>query len=202
MAGLFKDNLDVLLTQAKAEASRRRVRALPSKDRRLDAIKEAFNTTYTNPENWQRTRGIALIHRSACGTLTLLGNFSELMHKRNTKVRKLVRENEPIAISAEEIVTGDWWIRKETAEAIASRDHFETRQITFDLELDELQVYAKDAAIRIHLKNNHIARVELTEQTKFICPTNRIFVYFPADLDVLEGMSFTNKIALRQRLGV
>ena len=43
---------------------------------------------YTNPDNWERTRGIALIHAD---TETLLGSFDEWTHRKIVNCRRLVR---------------------------------------------------------------------------------------------------------------
>jgi len=200
MTSPFRDPLDALLDSAMAQASNRRVKALPGKKTRLEQLKESFNTTYTNPENWTQSKSVALIHKSSNGHLTLLGAFKEFHHKR-TAARKLCRCSEPLAIDCEEIVTGDWWLRnREEIHWPENVEHYSTREFNFDLELGELQMFAKDARIRVQLKADWIAKVELVEQIQFVCPTNKIFIYFPQGIDVLEGMSFENKLALRERL--
>lgn len=193
-----KDPLDALLESALAQASLRKVKALPSKAR--GEPKEPFNTTYTNPENWLPGKAIALIHKAADGHLTLLGAFQEFNHKRTT-ARKLCRVTEAMMIDSEEIVMGDWWVKpREGIKWDENSEHLSTREFAFDLELGELQLFAKAATILVHLKETWIAKVELKEQTQFTCPTNKIFIFFPAGLDILDGMSFENKLALRERL--
>jgi hypothetical protein len=195
---LFRDPLDALLDSAMAQASNRKAKALPDKKTRLEILKESFNTTYTNPDNWTQSKSVALIHKASNGHLTLLGAFKEFLHKR-TSARKLCRCTEPLAIDCEEIVTGDWWLRnREEIHWAENPEHLTTREFAFDLELGELQVFAKTVQIRVYLKENWISKVELIEQTQFACPTNKIFLYFPAGLDILEGMSFENKMSLRK----
>ena len=196
----MRDSLDALMDSAMAQASRRKVKTLPDKKTRLEILKESFHSTYTNPDNWQMSKAVALIHKTADGHLTLLGAFREFTHKRTT-ARKLCRCAEPLAIDSEEIVTGDWWLRsREEIHWAENPDHLSLREFNFNLELGELQVFAENAPVRVHLKAGCICRVHLAAQTQFVCPTNKIFIYFPAELDVLEGMSFSNKIQLRQRL--
>ena len=196
----MRDSLDALMDSALAQASRRKVKTLPDKKTRLEILKESFHSTYTNPDNWHASKAVALIHRASDGHLTLLGAFREFTHKRTT-ARKLCRCAEPMAIDSEEIVTGDWWVHsREEIHWAENPDRLSHRKFLFDLELGELQVFAKSTLIRVHLKDDWVAKVELVEQTQFTCPTNKIFIYFPAGLDVLEGMSFSNKIQLRQRL--
>ncbi len=195
----YKDPLQALLDEAVAIQSRKRVIKQPTKPDRLEKLKEAFHSTFTNPENWLPGKAIAVIHRAKDGHQTLLGAFREFTHKHN-KARKLCRSPEPMAIDCEEIVTGDWWVRREQPHFDDHAPHLELREFAFDIELGELQVFAKTALIRVHLRNTWIAKVELIEQTQFVCPTNKMFIYFPAGLDILEGMSFDNKLALRLQL--
>jgi len=195
------DPLDILLSEAVHEYNRKKVKPLPDKDR-LDRIKETFRSAYEKPENWERTRGVALIHRSKDGTTTLLGNFSEYYHKRNPLARKLVREAAPIPVEAQEFVTGDWWLRKDTLQRINDSNHHEVRITALDLMLEELQVFAHSVMVRVHLHQGWISRVELGEQTQFVCPLNSQFIYFPPGLDVMEGLSMETKMQLRKQLGI
>lgn len=197
----MRDQLDALLDSALAQAARRKVKPMPTNADRLDKIKESFHSIFTNPENWLPGRAIALIHQASNGNKTLLGAFREYTHKRSA-ARKLCRSMQPISIDSEEIVTGDWWLKQHDAlHWPENPEHIETREFAFDIELSELQVFAKAAPIRIRLKAGWIQRVELVEQTQFASPTNKIFIHFPAGLDILEGMSFENKMSLRGRLG-
>lgn len=192
----FKDPLQALLDEAVAVQSRKKVLKQPTKPDRLDKIKEAFNSTFTNPENWKPGKAVALIHQAKDGHKTLLGAFREFIHKSG-KTRKLCRSPEPMPIDCEEVVTGDWWVRREQPHFDDHAPHLELRELILDLELGELQVFAKTVAVKVHLRAGWIAKVVLAEQTCFVCPTNRMFIYFPADLDILDGMSFDNKKALR-----
>lgn len=195
------DVLDALLNEALHQASHRTVKKLPGKDDRLKQIRESFQSTYVKPENWERTRGIALIHRSPDGKQTLLGNFSEYVHK-NGKARKLLREAIPMIVEAQEFVTGEWWLRSDTAMRIEDHNNFCIKETCLDLELGDLQVFAHRVMVKVHMHDNWIARVELAEQTKFVCPLNSQFLHLSKGLDVLDGLSFDSKMELRKQMGV
>lgn len=196
------DPLEALLQSALNEAGKRKIKPLPGKDFRLSTIKESFKSTYEKPENWERTRGIALMHRSHEGVTTLLGNFSEFVHRKNKQARKLVREAAPLAVTDQEFVSGDWWLRTDTLARIQDRNNHEVKYTTMDILLDELQVFAHKVSVRIHLHDGWIARVELADQTQFICPVNSQFLFLPKGLDVLEGMSYDSKVVLKNQMGV
>lgn len=196
------DPLDILLSEALHEASRKKIKPLPEKSDRLDKIRESFRSNYEKPENWIRTRGIALIHRDENGATTLLGNFSEFIHKKNKIARKLVREGGLLQIAAQEFVTGSWWLRTDTLERMQESVDHEERDTRMDIVLGELQVFSHDVKLRIFLVRGWIARVELVEQTQFVCPTNSQFIFLPKGLDILEGMDYDSKMVLRKKMGV
>ena len=198
---LFTDPLDALLASAKQQAYNTKVKP-HGEDKRKAVIKEAFSTLYTNPDNWNHTRNIALIHEAPNGVLTLLGCFHELTHKKVRGVRELKRATEPMAIDAEEIVTGTWWLSPETLQRIKAGKEEERIDLQADLQVDDLEVYALKVPIRVYLHNGVMLRIELGEKTQFVCPTNKRLVFLPAGLDVMEGLSRNTKIQIRGALGL
>lgn len=197
------DQLDALLAEALSQASRRRVKAQPDKpskgEVRLSQLRDSFRAIYENPENWERKRGIALIHRDPQGQTTLLGNFTEYLHRKRD-ARKLVREAEPMLISTEEYVTGHWWLADRPQMEIDDHNSWEIRETALDLVLAELHVLASAVLIRVHLNSGWIARVELVEQTPFHCPMNSQVIYLPAGTCVLDGLSLECKLELRRQM--
>lgn len=199
----MNDPLEALLQEALSQSAKRKVKGLPEKPDRLDRIRESFKSVYATPENWNRTCGVALIHRSDDGQKTLLGNFTEFVHKKNRAARKLVREAQPLAIGKEEFVTGEWWLRAETLARIKDSNHHEVRTAAIErLELSDLQVYAEHVLVRVHLHQSWIARVELAEQTQFVSPLNDQILYLPIEVDILDSMTIEAKMKLREELGV
>lgn len=197
-----KDSLDSLLKSAMAQQKNRKVKPLPEKTERVQQIRESFRAIYANPENWERKRGVALIHCSNEGAKTLLGNFSEFLHKKYKLVRKLVREPVPMLVEGEEFVTGKWWLKKDTLQRIEDHNYFEIRQTALDVDLEELQVFGKSVMLKVRLRDNWLARVELAEQTCFVCPLNSQFIWLPVGVDILDGMSLDTKKRLRQQMGL
>ena len=195
---MFDPILDKLLDSAIMEASRRKVR--PHSDRR-EVVKEAAISTFANPDNWIRGRGIALIHRSATGHLTLLGAFVEYTHKRIHGVRELKRESGLLEIDAEEYVTGDWWFKPQSLRSSSPSESFETISFTTNLHLDEIELYAMDVPVTVHTKNTFTAKVVLTEATQFVSHEGKRFLFLPSGLDVLSCLSHEAKMEIRRKLG-
>src|SRR5260221_5092397 len=103
------DPLEDLWTEARIALAAKKPRRLPNPSLRnaLDATAKRMHELFALPENWERTRGIALIHAE---TETLLRNFSEYCHKTVAGCRKLLREESPITVEAAERVEGSWWL--------------------------------------------------------------------------------------------
>jgi len=196
---LFSDPLDRLLKEAVAQQAKRKANAVTAKSKPT-AEKVPFNTTYTNPDNWTRSRGIALIHKSDTGLMTLLGNFGEYNHNRIRGVRKLLREEGPIAVDGQEVVTGAWWLTKEVAHRLSPSEEVEDVEVSLDVILPGMGVHCHEAKLFVRLLHNAFFRVELAEQTRFIDPENNTFLFFPAGLDILDGLSYDTKLALRKKL--
>lgn len=196
----FLNPLEDLLIEALAHATppkHRRVRnaALdPKETSRLGHHSEVFS----NPENWTRTRGVALIHRE---TNTLLGNFSEYVHSRDRSARKLVRETEPLAIEGSEWVSGPLWLEW-PADIPSPERQVSIVECLVDLYLPELGVRSLAVGVDVTLSYGGIAHVTLRDATYFVSDDRRSAFRLPKGLDVLEGLSLDCKLALRAEVGL
>lgn len=155
---------------------------------------------YTDPENWERTRGVALIHAE---TETLLGNFSEYVHKSVKGCRRLVREEGPLAVSASERVSGSWWVAETHVEVEPRQAWHERREAVLDLHLEALMLHSPACEVIAHLSYGGIARVELAAETIFAQAgdyAQEQLVFMPAGTNILGEMSLDSKIALRVEL--
>jgi hypothetical protein len=210
-----RDPLDALLLEAMDQAARRKVKKLPTiQPLREEKIRESFKALYATPENWLPTRCLAVIHRSERGEHTLLGAFQELKHVRHrhlfsgktvqiaTGAMKLERCLIPSEVEDQMFVTGDHWLHgappppnfPDNPEGIVDR------QLLFDLVLHDLQVEAIQAKITVRTEHGWTRRVVLSDTTQFHCPTNRQTIFLPKGLDILDGMSFDCKKALKEYL--
>ena len=196
MSNLFPDPLEKLLQDALRQQGKVKANALSTKS----AIPPAsFQSTYAIPENWKRTRGIALLHEGKNG-LTLLGNFSEYLHIKVKGPRKLLREENPIPINGQEIVKGDWWLMEKVLHRPPVSPSVRDEEVTLDVTLKDLRVHSTAAKLIVRMLNNTFFRVELAEQTQFIDPDNKTLIFFPPGLDILDGMSYVTKLQLRDKL--
>lgn len=160
-------------------------------------IKESDNAKYLNPDNWTRTRGIALIHGE---TQTLLGNFSEYIHK--DKTRKLLREEAPISVSATEIVEGSWWLGEGRKPEPVQEWHT-TKTCILHLHLGELGLHSPAVEVIVHLSYGSIARCELAVETTFAQTEGvEMLVTFAAGTNVLDCMTRDCKVKLRMETGI
>jgi len=127
------------------------------------AVSEDPGARYTKAENWQRTRCIALIHAE---TQTLLGNFSEYLHRTVAGCRKLCRESLDMPATAVELVSGSWWIDPCHRPEPVHTWHT-SQEIFCHVYLRELQVHAPAVALTVFKSYGSIARVELAQPTRF-----------------------------------
>ncbi len=153
---------------------------------------------FRNPENWERTRGVALIHAE---TQTLLGNFSEYIHKTVPNCRKLLREDAPISVSATEQVSGSWWLGAERRSEPKQVWH-ERREAIVHMHLDKLKLHSPGCAVVACLSYGGLARVELAADTTFAQEDGKQeqLLFFPQGTNVLPEMSLDSKISLRVEL--
>lgn len=160
-------------------------------------VKESDNAKYLNPDNWTRTKGVALIHAE---TQSLLGNFSEYLHKDGT--RKLLREELPISVSETEVVEGSWWLGEGRKPEPVQSWH-EQRMAVLHLHLGELGLHSPAVEVTVHLSYGSIARCELAVETTFAqTEGGEQLVTFAAGTDVLQCMSRDCRIKLRMEAGL
>lgn len=186
----MRDSLDELLSSALKEARERSAG-------RAKAIRESFSQIWSNPENWRAGRFLAVVHRSADGTLTLLGSFREHLHRR-VSARKLVRLSEPGPIEGTEYVTGSHWFGGPEPVEFSGKEFIETRRIQLDsLRLLET-VSSSHVSLDVRLEGGWIRWAQLAEETTFSCPLKETFIILPQGLHILDAMSFEGKVALRK----
>lgn len=192
----FQSILEDLYTevQLQQQSKRKTHRRDPSKG----AIFDKGHNLFYNPENWQRTRGVALFHEE---TQSILGNFSEYLHRSVAGCRRLVREESPIAVSEVEHVSGDWWIGVDR-QPVASAPWFEDRLAMMKLHLPELGVWTPLAEVRAKLEHGSIARVELVNETLFADSDGRQLLTLPAGTNLLPVMDLDGKLTLRREIGL
>lgn len=202
----FSD-LDMLLARAQARQTphkERRKRDAMLDPKELSEAERRVKARFLDPQNWERVRTVALIHCRADGIETLLGNFVEYKHRLSKGVcRKLIRVNEPQEVHDFEYVEGEHWLKMpdEHPVKVAGVLAEEQREAIIDIHLPELgHLFSPDVIVSVHLRWGGIARVELTEDTRFFDKDRREFCELPAGLDVLEAMSAENKAALREFL--
>ena len=161
--------------------------------------KLTFNEKYLLPENWTAKRGVALIHEE---TKTLLGNFQELVHKREAGCRRLVRVEEPIVIDHTEYVRGPEWlgVERERIQFEPQRWTSERELLLADLALHPLGVHAADVLVRVCLYMGGMARIELIAHTTFMSVDAHSIITIPAGVNVIEAMSLDAKIEVRKEL--
>lgn len=193
------DDLNALLKDSRrAQHAEREAKAAASTlPIRQPQAQPAPQELYANPDNWQRTRGIALIHEE---TQSLLGNFTEYVHRSVAGARRLVLELTPMSISATESVSGDWWITK--VALLQKRVESSRRAMSvLDIELDRLGVHAPSVGVEIHSTAFHgIARVELLAPTSFAALAEGVtqVLKLPAGVNILPSMSRESKLVLRK----
>lgn len=154
---------------------------------------------YLDPENWIRTRGIALIHAE---TQTLLGNFSEYTHKSIAGCRKLLREESPIAVSASEVVEGSWWLG-EDRKPIPPQVWHERRTAIVHVFLEALKVHSPICEVVACLSYGAIDRIELALDTTFAQTEGaEQLLELPAGTNIRDVMSIDSKVALRKEIGL
>lgn len=201
LAQLLDDPLEDLYTEALLyRQTKKRVRgADPALADALDATARRMKEVFSLPENWQRTRGIALVHEESH---TLLGNYSEYVHRSVKHCRRLVREHSPIAVDGTELVKGYWWLGERRPFVDASMKWNVEREALVDVHLPELGVAHPVTELRVGLYLGGIMRVELAADTQFASPGGEMLLQLPKGTNLLECMSTDSKIALRKELGL
>lgn len=186
-------SLDELFSEARAYVRAEAAATKRKQERKaINSEKPKPQALYSDPKNWVRTRGVALIHAE---TKTLLGNFSEYVHVSVPDCRRLVREESPIAVSTYEEVSGEWgWIPPKVE---TSPMELQTKELVLGVCLVAPEVNAI-AALRVHFQGTGILRVELTEDTHFGAQDQ--YLALPAATNILPVMAYHSKINLREAL--
>lgn len=166
----------------------------PSLRNALDAAAKKMRELYTLPENWERKRGIALIDRE---TQTLVGNFSEYVHRSIPNTRKLLREHTPIPIDATEQVSG--YLGEALECRLRGKTWEQMRRIAADLWLDELMVGAPKVQIEVKTKLGVLVRVDLCDAVQFASASGNTIMSLPAGTNVLEHLSTDTKAWVRKQ---
>lgn len=185
---------DAMLHQAAKNPKSKRA-ADPSVRNALDATAKRMRELYTLPENWQRTRGVALIDK---GTSTLVGNFSEYVHISLPGTRKLIREHTPISIEATEIVDG--YLGEQLEQRIKGRSWSEKHALKADLWMDELMVGAPGVSVTVCKYLGSISRVDLEADTQFASASGNTQLMLPAGTDVYGCLSTDTRNWLRKQV--
>lgn len=193
----YEDPLEDLYTEARLAAGIRTPRpkrvADPGDRRSLDAAAKKMRDLYNLPENWERTRGIALIDKS---TKTLLGNFSEYVHRTLPATRKLLREHLPVAIDATEECEG--YLGEKLSARLRGESWESERHVEAHLLLDELMVEAPSVRVHLFLRLGAIVRAELEVDTQFASVSGQTLLQLPAGTNIYEACGVDSKAALHR----
>lgn len=184
---LYKDARRAFLSEKAKKEARKKQAAAPE-------APPSVGDKYTNPDNWERRRAIALIHAD---TQTLLGNFSEWVHRTEPLCRKLIREDSLVAVSAVEQVSGSWWLPADQ-QPEPKQDWHTQERVFIPVFLDKLRINNPICELVVSLSYGGIARADLAEDTQFASAEQLVFL--PAGTNVLNEMSLDSKIALRLAL--
>jgi len=167
--------LDELFTEAKAAYSKLQPRPSLGK--------------YKDPNNWTRTRGIALIHKES---QTLLGNFGEFLHNTEEGCRKLVREELPGQVLATEEVSGDWWLAEPIEPEPKPPEPITQFKATIHVLLSGLHLHAPACHVVATLNpQGYMTHIRLALHTKFaqFDPRQPKLVFFPAGTELRKEMA-------------
>ncbi len=167
----------------------------PALKQSLDNAARKLKEMYTKPENWTRTRGIALIDRDS---KVLVGNFSEYVHNKFPSTRKLLREHLPIAIDAAEECSGYIGVRME--EALRGRSWEVEHRVKAHIRLDELGLGCPDVQIMVQMRLGAPVAARLVEDTQFASHLGNTLLILPAGTDILFAASVDTKAGLRKAL--
>ena len=187
--------LDAQLAQAMKNPKAKKG-ADPSLRNALDAEAKKMKDLYALPDNWVRTRGVALIDKD---TQTLLGNFSEYRHRTVPKTRKLLREHTPISIDATEVVEG--YLGADVEFRLKGQTWEREVDLKADIWMDELMVGAPAIELLIKLRLGVIVRIELKADTQFASNSGQTILQLPAGTNIAEQLSADSRRYIRRQTG-
>lgn len=153
------------------------------------------NAQYANPLNWKRVRGVALV-RAECKTL--LGNFSEYVYLHDAGIRKLVREDSPIEVSAVEEIDGSLIPQARTQGYVPLPKH----PVSVELELEAPDATTGTTDLLITVQGQGILRADLVNSTTFTTTETGEFLIFPAGTNLLPQLTRRTKLAIRKALPI
>lgn len=187
---------DALLAERNTPTRKRA--ADPSMRDALAATSKRMKEVFTLPENWERTRGLAMIDKASG---TLIGNFSEYVHKTVKGCRKLLREYALIEVSGTEYFSG--WLGESMK---LKRENWDTVEDVHSVQLtlwfDELMVGSPEVKVVAFSYLGGVRRVELSQETQFAGPSGNIVITLPKDTNVWEAMDVGSKMRLRKEIGL
>lgn len=188
------DPLEDLFAEATAHRSTK-LRKPKSPHRKPDDLDRVRKETYTNPDNWLRVRGVALIDRE---TQTLIGNFSEYRHKTVLYTRKWIREHSPIEIEGTEEVEG--YLGERIEQRIRNVSWGKEHQVVVGVQLDELMVGAPDVSLLVKSQFGGILRADLIAPTQFASVSGNTIIHLPAGTNIWEACSTDTKISIKKEI--
>ena len=190
------DPLEDLYTEALLN---RKIRAPkqadPSIKQSLDAAAKKMKDLYNLPENWERRRGLALLDKE---THTLIGNFSEYVHKVFPSTRKLIREHLPISIDGTEMVEGYLGARLE--QRIRGNTWEAEHQVTCNVLLDEFMVEAPAVRLLVKTRLGAIVRADLISDTQFASSSGNTLLMLPTETNIWEACGVDTKSQIRKEM--
>lgn len=167
----------------------------PSLRDALDAATKRMRELYTLPENWERTRGVAIIDHA---THTLVGNFSEYQHRTIPSAHKWLREHTPIAINATLEMDGclgaEWDMR------LGRQSWEQEHRACLPVLLDELMVEAPAVELLLKTRLGVITRAELVGEAQFASMNGSMILRLPAGTNIWEACGTDTKSAMRKQI--
>lgn len=188
------DPLDALFEEAQLHAPPRKHRAKGIDPREAARVAEhKLHEVYANPENWERRRGLALIDAESG---TLLGNFSEYIHRFVPATRKLLREHAPISVDATEAINGYLGVQLE--QELRGQTWEKEQEIEVLVQLDELMVEAPYVCLIVRTRFGGIVQARLVADTQFASPSGNVLLQLPAGTDIWRATSVDTKVSIRK----
>ena len=196
----YEDPLEQLFLEAQIAGQRikkEKRHADPAQKHQVSTDSALMRNTFRDPENWERTRGIALIDKN---TNTLVGNFSEYTHRFVPRTRKLLREHSPIPVDATEYCDGYLGFEL-TARFGEFQKWTQVKHAIIDIVLGELQLAAVTVEVEVALYLGGITRVDLNNDTQFASEDGEEVVFLPRGTNVLPHMTHECKLDVREAIG-
>jgi len=165
----------------------------PSLRDALDATAKRLKEFYSNPDNWKRTRGLMIIDHA---THSVIGNYSEYIHRQQPTTRKLIREHQPIAIDGQEEVDG--FLGSELERKVRGIEWDSEKEIQMAVLLDEIFAEAPEVKMKVCMQVATVVRAELLNDTQFATPSGNLLLKLPAGTNIWPAVSTDTKNAVRK----